>query len=107
MAKIDYVTRTVFTLKGEAYAIKMDGNIPIVETVQSDEWVSTTKSDMPMAKRLLKKANSSISLDSVKCVVVKEEIHAMTLEDFLNQSIVVRRLPNGKVEPIEEQDTKE
>lgn len=107
MAKVDYITRTMFTLKATGYAIKMVDGKPSVETVESETWTATKKSDMPTAKRLLKAVNGSVALDSVTCTVVSEDIYALTTDDFMKYAIKVRRLPNGKVEPIEEQETKE
>lgn len=102
MAKVDYITRTMFTLKATGYAIKMEKGSPSVETVESETWTSTKKSDMPTAKRLIKAVNGSVALDSVTCTVISEDIFAQTTDEFMKHAIKVRRLANGKVEPIEE-----
>lgn len=91
------VTRSFFTLKASASAIKVVDGMPTIETVTTDEWVSSKDNDLVMAKRLLKTINRSISLDTVKITVINKEVRAMTNDEFYDASIPVTRAANGRV----------
>lgn len=91
------VTRSFFTLKASASAIKVVEGTPTIETVETDTWISPKDNDLAMAKRMLKSINRSISLDTVKITVVNKEVRAMTNDAFYDASTPVTRAANGRV----------
>lgn len=94
------ITRTFYTCIATAYAVSgvdPDTRMPIMESVESDTYVTVNANDMALAKRVVKAANKKAIPDTVSVEVIHEETRAMDLDLFYTMSEVVERAANGRI----------
>ena len=80
----------------EKLGINADG-MPMMEVVNSEEYVTVNPNDLTQAKRACKLADKKVLPDTVRVNVLREEVRAMSLEQFYCDSDMVERQANGRV----------
>ena len=97
-SKNSVVSRSFYICKATALKFKgfQDG-APVMETVESESYVTTNPNDKPSAKRMIKRADKSVLLDTLTVEVIATEVVAMSNEDFILNGHVVDRAANGRV----------
>ena len=94
------ITRTFYTCIASAFAVSgvdADTRMPIMESVESEAYITVNANDMALAKRMVKSANKKAIPDTVSVEIVHEETRAMDLDMFYTMSEVVERAANGRI----------
>ena len=93
------ITRTFYRVHATGFkisGINADG-MPVMDVVDSEEYVTVNPNDLTQAKRACKLADKKVLPDTVRVNVLREEVRAMSLEQFYRDSDMVERQANGRV----------
>lgn len=92
------ITRTFYTCISKGFYCKgVKNGVPELVQIESDEYMTVNPNDRATAKRMIKKVNKGVILDTVEVAVIYEEVRAMDLADFYDNSVEVERDKNGRV----------
>lgn len=93
------ITRTFFTCKAVAYVVNgVDSNgMPVLEQAESLPYITVNQNDRAQAKRAIKAVAPRAILDTLAVIVESEEVRAMALSDFYDNSTPCVRGANGRV----------
>lgn len=83
-----------------ACALRFDGfenGRPQMGSVESESYITTNPKDKMAARRMIKRADKDVILDTITVEVIASEVVAMSNEDFIANGEVVERASNGRV----------
>ncbi len=96
--KNSVVSRTYYVCISKALKFEgFEGGTPKMSTIESESYVTTNPKDMAAAKRMVKRADKSILLETIEVEVIASEVIALSNEQFIAHGESVNRSANGRV----------
>lgn len=96
--KSSVISRTFYVCKAEGlYFDGFENGRPQMVVVESESYVTTNPNDMSAAKRMVKKANKDVILNTITVETIATEVVAMDIASFIANGEVVERSANGRV----------
>ena len=97
-AKNAVVSRTYYVCIAQGLRFDgFDNGRPQMGVVESESYLTTNPNDKAAAKRMVKRADKDVIVDTITVEVVASEVVAMSNEDFISNGMVVDRAANGRI----------